>query len=535
MAEFPTTFDFSDSGHSLSTNSSGNIVVNIGGGQSYTIPNSNSFSIDPSNSNFHYYAVRSPVGYTSNFQGPAGQIPHVRDSFTEVYDVSLTTLDSAFYATRLYPAPTGASVLGTVGSPVQTGSLTNVLAMDADFVGMGQGGTDIFPSSGPVVHIVDESSKIIVNITMEGHALHPGLIVRHVYEDSDGVVWVETLGTGVGPLGIPNTLGADAVWTNVPDQSIRNFISENATGFVGDIISAGVDQNSVFPLITSLQSGTEAEKVTLLIEFFEENPELFLANHTPAVLSDLLDKSSVVEVLESVVGECFAGDTEIHMPSGRREQIKNIRVGDKVLTYEKTATSDLKISRVSRIFKKETVHLLDVHGLKVTPGHVTLCGDGQFAGKHVPIIDILLSDGALVRENGDLIRMAINKPVGSREDQFVKVSYAVDADAAREGNLQSGKMRVGTLLFDRDGQPVSVLDCILAEGMTFNPETGLVSRAEGSPEPLYFFGELPRPEDYILRRSRETLEGILTDGEWEGTPSQLVGQRLRQTHSLKLH
>jgi hypothetical protein len=90
-------------------------------------------------------------------------------------------------------------------------------------------------------------------------------------------------------------------------------------------------------------------------------------------------------------------------------------------------------------------------------------------------------------------------------------------------------MRVGTLLFDRYGEPISVLDCLRAEGLAFDPETGLVTEEGQEPKPLNWFGSLPRPEDYTLRRSRETLEGILTGGEWEGAPSTLIAGRLRQT------
>jgi hypothetical protein len=231
-------------------------------------------------------------------------------------------------------------------------------------------------------------------------------------------------------------------------------------------------------------------------------------------------------------GECFAAGTSITLSNAVTRPIEQISVGDLVQSYNEEGLVE---ARVTDIFKSEVAHLIDVHGLQVTPGHVTLCGGGRFAGKHVPIIDILLSDGALVRENGDPVRIAINKLVGSMEDHFVQISYAVDAEAVRSGSLKSGKIRVGTLLFDRDCEPVSVLDCIKAEGLVFDAETGLVSKEGGNYEPLYFFGELPRPEDYILRRSRETLEGILADGEWEGAPSQLVAQRLRQTQSMKLH
>ncbi|MCP5324586.1 MAG: hypothetical protein H6902_08095 [Rhodobacteraceae bacterium] len=213
--------------------------------------------------------------------------------------------------------------------------------------------------------------------------------------------------------------------------------------------------------------------------------------------------------------------------------IESIAPGDVVLSYDANGT--LVPGRVRRTFRKEVSHLLDVHGLKVTPGHVTLCGDGMFKGRHVPIIDILLSDGALVTAEGGLVRMAINRPVGSVADRMVKVLYALTAEEARAGQLREGEMRAGTLLFDREGEPVSVLDCVAAEGLTFDPDTGLVARPGQAPEPLRWFGPLPRPEDYILRRSRETLEAILTDGEWEGAPSELVARRLRHASNLKVN
>jgi len=212
---------------------------------------------------------------------------------------------------------------------------------------------------------------------------------------------------------------------------------------------------------------------------------------------------------------CFAAGTAISMYDGRLERIEAIHPGDFVLSYN--ATGDLVPGRVTRTFRNEASHLLDVHGLKVTPGHATLCGDGMFKGRHVPIIDILLSDGALVRADGTLIRMAINAPVGSLADAFVKVAVARTPEDMKADTLTEGDMRVGTLLFDREGVPISVLDCLNSEGYAFDPETGLIAKPGEAPHPLFWFGRLPRPEDYILTRSQETLEGILVDGEWEGT------------------
>ena len=179
---------------------------------------------------------------------------------------------------------------------------------------------------------------------------------------------------------------------------------------------------------------------------------------------------------------CFLAGTMVTLADGTTKPIEMIEPSDMVLSYDHLG--NLVSGKVLRTFRSDVSHVLDVHGLKVTPGHVSLCGDGPFAGRHVPIIDILLSDGALVKKDGSLVRMSINQPVGSIEDQYVKVCYALTSEDAQSGQLQTGKIRVGTLLFDKDGEPVSVLDCIHAESMSFDPKTGLVSRRGQSPEPL---------------------------------------------------
>ncbi len=254
-------------------------------------------------------------------------------------------------------------------------------------------------------------------------------------------------------------------------------------------------------------------------EFFED----LLTNQ---LSRNKLSSDGVSSVRQSF-SECFASGTHVAIWCGKSKTIETICVGDIVTSYD--ADGNLVPGRVVRTFKNEVSHLLDVHGLKVTPGHVTLCGDGRFAGRHIPIIDILLSDGALVRECGELIRMSTNKPVGDLEDQMVEVSYAETSEDLHAGKLKSGQMRVGTLLFDKDGVAVSVLDCIRSQGLEFDVATGLVSADGSSATPLNWFGPLPRPQDYILRRSRETLEDILTSGEWEGSPSELIAGRLKQT------
>jgi len=70
----------------------------------------------------------------------------------------------------------------------------------------------------------------------------------------------------------------------------------------------------------------------------------------------------------------------------------------------------------------------------VTPGHVFLCGAGRFQGRHVPLIDILRDDGAVVRQDGSLMRASTGCVVGSDGDRLIEV---VAADGTR-GHLRAG-------------------------------------------------------------------------------------------------
>lgn len=219
---------------------------------------------------------------------------------------------------------------------------------------------------------------------------------------------------------------------------------------------------------------------------------------------------------------CFLAGTPISMWDGSRKPIEKVKIGDVVVSYDDEG--DLKPGTVSGTLRNKKKLILDFHGLMVTPGHVVLCGDGANEGLHLPIIEILKSDGAIVREDGTMVRAATEEVVGSRGDAFVHCLYATKAEHVREGLRYEGKMRVGTRLLKPDGTSVSVLDCIEAEGMSFDAETGLVCAPGEVPHPLDYFGELPKPEAYVLKRSKLTMAQIYAEGEWEeiGAPSQSV-------------
>ena len=83
--------------------------------------------------------------------------------------------------------------------------------------------TDI-SSVGRVYHYVDEQSGSVVNITAQGHSLHPGYVSRGVYQGSDGT-YVVSNGQGTGPMKDLNNIVGPVVWGE-SDSEIAQHLNE---------------------------------------------------------------------------------------------------------------------------------------------------------------------------------------------------------------------------------------------------------------------------------------------------------------------
>ncbi|KZK78471.1 hypothetical protein PsW64_04110 [Pseudovibrio sp. W64] len=233
------------------------------------------------------------------------------------------------------------------------------------------------------------------------------------------------------------------------------------------------------------------------------------------------------------VEPCFLAGTPILLANGTNKPIEEIAVGDEVQSYN--SAGELVASRVSKVLRKQSKHILDVFGLMITPGHVTYCGDGQFKGQHVPIIDILRSDGALMKSDGSLVRAGTGCQVGSEGDALL---WAVTGDRQADGNVaikQNAQIRAGSRFILDDGRDVCLLDLIKAANGELT-EGGYI-KLDGSETPLpfhwIFSDNLPAPEDYMLQRSQVSLTEIYGAAEWESKPSALpVGDVPSERHII---
>ncbi len=218
--------------------------------------------------------------------------------------------------------------------------------------------------------------------------------------------------------------------------------------------------------------------------------------------------------LNDDTGYCFLAGTQISMWDGSKKPIEDIRPDDIVTSYDENG--NLVPGRVKRTKTNRAKHILDFHGLMVTPGHAFYCADGKFKGQHVPVLDILRSDGAIQKEDGTIIRAATNCRVGSLEDQFVWVLAGPD-----NGNTitvtDKAQLRLGTKALLPDGSTRSILDGLIE---IYGPvdKMGFCKDGQNVLNHVFhwpFGDKLPKPEDYVLKISALTTQDIYQHSEWE--------------------
>lgn len=208
-------------------------------------------------------------------------------------------------------------------------------------------------------------------------------------------------------------------------------------------------------------------------------------------------------------------DEDLVLSKAWTKPIEEIEAGDLIVSYDDKGR--IQPGRVTRTMQNRATHILDFWGTGVTPGHAYLCGDGKFKGQHVPIMDILRTDGAIVRADGTLIRAATGCEVGSPGDQLV---YVVLGDKQPNGMIKTreqGQLRAGTRVILENDRHYSLLELIVSNGGDVTEDGFIRAGVDGAKMPFRwtFSDHLPRPEDFILRRSNVTLDEIYAAGEWE--------------------
>lgn len=291
-------------------------------------------------------------------------------------------------------------------------------------------------------------------------------------------------------------------------------------GFFGDWIYDSVHDQFFYagtgpaPTLSTEEEGFLRERLETRLNIHFQG--LNLTEHAIDALSGY-----VYEGYSDETGPCFIAGTLIDMWDGAQKPIEQIEPGDQVTSYDERGK--LVPGRVTRVFRKRATSVLDFFGTGITPSHAVLCGDGEFEGQHVPIIDVLRSDGALVLKDGTAIRASTGAEVSAPNDVMI---WAITGDSVDSGTRvrEKGQIRLGTRFITNDGHDVCIAELVAAGGGTVTDD-GLVQLDPNGPKmPFHwkFTDALPKPEDYVLQRSNLKLSDIYRAGEWESIGPQMA-------------
>lgn len=133
------------------------------------------------------------------------------------------TDDQAYeYFVRLTdPHPSGLwshnySVLSDQKFPNRASALAEILkhpGPGADYPnGVRSGQMSVLPTFGPIVTYINPNSGTTFNLTLKGHLLYPGFVMRFPVQNPENSWQILTVGRGSGWPGFLSGLGAQKVW-----------------------------------------------------------------------------------------------------------------------------------------------------------------------------------------------------------------------------------------------------------------------------------------------------------------------------------
>jgi hypothetical protein len=82
---------------------------------------------------------------------------------------------------------------------------------------------------GPVFHIINPELGLIVNVTLPGHELHPGYVIRRLrlYTDTQRPsmtgLFIESIGQGTGDYRLANDIFEPYIWRRSADQIMNGM------------------------------------------------------------------------------------------------------------------------------------------------------------------------------------------------------------------------------------------------------------------------------------------------------------------------
>lgn len=176
--------------------------------------------------------------------------------------------------------------------------------------------------------------------------------------------------------------------------------------------------------------------------------------------------------------KCFASGTMIQVADGSEKPIEDIRPGDVVMAFDphdQGGLGSLKPKKVTRTFQNVAQTIINLRGLKMTPGHVVLSDNGDW----LKIADVLLQDRAIVEQRGDetvLVRARTGAVVGSVEDVPIQVIFSDPAtNRQRVARVRAGIPAL-IQISDRGAKVITMADVLLMQDYIIEQDGTIICR-----------------------------------------------------------
>jgi hypothetical protein len=171
--------------------------------------------------------------------------------------------------------------------------------------------------------------------------------------------------------------------------------------------------------------------------------------------------------------QCFLAGTPILMADGTEKPIEEIKPGDEVMAFDGGDNQGLGPTvpkKVTRLFRNVTKSIINLRGVKMTPGHVVLSDNGDW----LTIADVLRNDRGLVEERkagAVLVRARTGATIGSLDDTPIRVLF-VDQKTGRQHQavVRAGIPALAKRLGPNKAELWTLARILIDEGYTVSPD-----------------------------------------------------------------
>jgi len=301
---------------------------------------------------------------------------------------------------------------------------------------------------------------------------------------------IGTDGSVTGPPSVSMSITDGTNKVAISGQLDANGNIVNGTGAVGEVVGPAegrisISTDGTVSVQVNLDStpDTLGNKIQQTVKFsvnipaaaeaFNQSVESY-KNYIKAIDSNIIQQTlEKQDLIDNGIPQCFLAGTPILMSDGTEKPIEDIKPGDEVMAFDggdSQGRGPLAPKKVTRLFRNVTKSIIDLRGLKMTPGHMVLSDNGDW----LTIADVLRNDRSIVEERKTgavLVRARTGAVIGSLDDTPIPVLF-VDQKTGRQHQayVRAGIPALGKYLTPNKAELWTLARILTDEGYTVSPD-----------------------------------------------------------------